>query len=158
MAEDRFKALDEIYGTGQSEEENRYDQIDQLYNAAGQSTSTVPEDLPEPEPIDKQADELGSRYYEGMSFEDAVSEYNRLESLPNVEKEQFSGNLVYTDTVNGRKEFIPPPSPRMIKAAGEALYKAVQAPFSEDVTLQDAADAFANPEASGSGVKLFEMG
>ena len=159
MAEDRFKALDELYGTGPSEEEDRYGQIDQLYNSAGQDTTSFDQpDLPEPEPIDKQADELGSRYYEGMSFEDAVAEYNRLESLPNVQKEAFSGNLVYTDTVSGRKEFIPPPSPRMIKAAGQALYKAVQAPFSEDVTLQDAADAFTNPEASVSGVKLFEMG
>ena len=114
MADD-FSDLKKLYGTNDEDDlqATQFDQIDQLYNSAGVNTNAGNVPVVEPKPIDKQADELGSQYYRGMSYEDAVNEYNRLRNLPNTEVEKFSGNLVYTDTVTGRKEFVVPPSPKM---------------------------------------------
>lgn len=106
----------------------------------------------------EEGDRIGSQMYEGMSFEDAVKEFKRLKELPNVEEQTFSPNLVYTDVNTGRREIILPPQPRMLKAAGKAIVQAVQAPFSDEVSLKDAADTFTNPEAKIGGMDLFSAG
>lgn len=160
MAENKFQTLDNLFTPQQEEDEQatRFDAIDSLYNAAGQTIDLQTSELPEPKPIDKQADELGSRYWEGMDFEDAMSEYKRLEDLPNTETEMFSGFLKYRDTETGRVEMVPMPRPAMFRATFDAAKKLVQAPFSEDVSVQDAADAFTNPKATTSGMELLQMG
>src|SRR6056300_665516 len=104
MAENKFQTLDNLFAPTPEEDEQdtRFNAIDSLYDAAGQTTDVQTSELPAPKPIDKQADELGSRYWEGMDFEDAMAEYKRLEELPNTETETFSRFLKYRDTETGR--------------------------------------------------------
>ena len=170
MADD-FSDLKKLYGRNDEDDlqATQFDQIDQLYNQAGVNTDAANIPVSEPKPIDKQADELGSQYFRGMSFEDAINEYERIRNLPNTEVERFSGNLVYTDNVTGRREFVPRPSPKMfsglvetaISALPESVekYPAKVANFLGLEVNEDAqADAFSNPKAGVSGIQLAEMG
>ena len=147
---DPFKTRPELFST--PEEESTI--VDPL--APTPSEPVV--DQADATPRDDLADDLGSQYWEGMDFEDAIAEYKRIEALPNAERESISGMLRYTDTETGRSEFVPMPKPRMFQATGKAIMQAVQAPFSSEVSLRDAAETFTNPKAGTSGTELFSMG
>ena len=146
MAETNFDALDKLFSA------DKNDPLNEQYTAAG-----VPVDMPEPEPIDKLADELGSQYWQGMSFREAMDEYDRIAGLPNAEK-TLTGNLRYTDTITGQVEDVPRPSPKMWKATLTAAGQAIAAPFSENVSLGDAYETFTNPEAGVDADRLLLMG
>ena len=120
--ENEFSILDDIYDP--KDEPSEFGALDQVY---GEGVSDDVE-IVEPKPIDKLADELGSRYYEGMDFKDAIAEFKRLEELPNTEK-TLVGNLRYTDTVTGQVESVPPPAPAMFAATAGAIGQVLKAPF-----------------------------
>lgn len=93
-------------------------------------------------------DAISTQMYEGMTFKEANEYYTSLLENPNVKKPPFGiGYAVFTDAETGRKEYIPKPSPRMFDAAGQAIITAIQAPFSDEISLKDAADKFNNPKA-----------
>ena len=144
---DPFETNPEIF----NDEESIVDPLAPKVEAA------TPEQEASPE-IDEQAAELGSRYWEGMNFDDALREYERLKDLPNTEVETFSRFLKYRDENTGRTELVPRPRPKMFEATGKAIIQAVQAPFSSEVSLADAANTFTNPKAGVSGSELFQMG
>lgn len=167
MVDNVLTELDRLYGSNKDPQENRFDALDALYDNAG--VSAMPEPQVPAEPIDKTADEMGSQYWRGMSFEDANAEYNRLKDLPNTEIEKFSGNLVYSDTENGRKEFVPRPKPKMFSALVETAIAALPesaekypAKVANFVGLEVNEDAdgmaFSNPKAGVSGMDLLGMG
>jgi hypothetical protein len=116
----------------------------------------------EEEKVEEQAeskDAISTQMYEGMTFKEANDYYNSLMENPNVKKPPLGiGFAIYTDEKTGRKEYIPRPSPRMFDAAGKAIITAIQAPFSDEISLKDAADEFNNPDAKVSNFDKVAMG
>lgn len=124
----------------------------------GEDDETVVPSVTNTPTTEPEKDAISTQMYEGMSFEEANDYYNQILQNPNVEKASAFSTAVYTDPETGRKEYIPRPQPDMLTAAGKAIVKTMQAPFSDEVSLSDAKDAFLNPDAKVSNTEKIGMG
>ena len=116
------------------------------------------------EPTQEQLDAISTQMYEGMSYQDAADYYDKLLQNPNVTPPPsvfgmpIPGYAVYNDPNTGNREYIPAPKPDVNKAVGDAIVQAIQAPFSDEVSLSDAYETFTNPEARVSLTDKVLMG
>lgn len=142
-----------------SETGNFFDQFDE--KSPTKSEAPVTEDGA---PSREELDAISTQMYAGMSYADAVEYYEGLMNSPDVTPPpsiagvRLPAYAMYKDPETGRREYIPAPMPNMNKAFGDAVIQAVQAPFSEDVSLADAADTFSNPEARVSTFDKVALG
>jgi len=93
-------------------------------------------------PTDK---DVGTTMSDDMSYETAVQLYDDLMKDPNVTPAPMGGfgtAAVYKDPETGRNEYIPRPSPRTWKAAGDAIIDLVTGKG-----LAAARETFENPQA-----------
>ena len=124
------------------------------------STDTPEEEAPSPE----QLDAISTQMYKGMSYRDAVDHYNKIIKNPNVIPQPsvlgipLPGYAVLKDEKTGNREYIPKPRPDVNRSVGDAIIQAVQAPFSDEVSLSDAYDTLNNPGAKVSLTDKILMG
>lgn len=139
------------------EEANPFDQFDE---EKVPSTDTAPST----EPSEEELDAISTQMYSGMSYKEARDYYDSLMENPNVLPKRsvagitLPGYAYYVDPDTGKREYIPAPAPNMNRAFGDAVIQAVQAPFSEEVSLSDAYETFTNPEATVTLTNKVAMG
>lgn len=168
MADNMFADLDAAFGITPQEDETDFNELDQAFGLGTEAAET--KDVPPNKPIDKTADEMGSRYWEGMGFEEAMDEYQRIKELPNSEVETFSRILKYTDTETGRSEIVPMPEPAMFSGLVESAISILPEGKPEqyagylarlaglDVAEDPDGMAFSNPRAKVGTGQLFNAG
>ena len=140
----------------QSSDTDGQSQADALKELGYDVEQETPDEATIPEP---ELDAISTQMYGGMSFEQAMERYNQIIESPDVTPPPLGvGYAIFKDPETGRREYIPRPKANMLDAAGKAITTAIQAPFSDEVSLSDAAAEFNNPDASVSAFDKIALG
>lgn len=135
---------------------NPFDQFDES-EAAGKSEQGE-------EPTPEALDAISTQMYKGMSYSEARDYYDSLMDNPNVLPKPsiagipLPGYAIFIDPDTGRREYIPAPAPNVFRAYGDAAIQAIQAPFSDEISLSDAYETATNPEAKVTLTNRVAMG
>lgn len=154
------------------------DPMDKVYNIDGNEVTPRTFNDPMDEyyditnkvPVDELAQAMGTRYYEGMSFKDAMTEYKRIKELPNSRVETFSGKVKYADEITGREEIVPRPEPAMFSGLVESAISVLPEGKPEkyvgniarlaglDIAEDPKIGAFTDPPAKVGTAQIFDAG